>query len=107
MKDERLYLGHIREAINDAKAYAALDEPGFITDRMRQDAIIRKLEVIDEAVKQLSEPTRSRRAEIPWKQVAGMRDGAARHHGRRLHAKAISVDRIESNPYRQVRSLGS
>lgn len=46
----------------------------FVADRMRQDAIIRKLEVIGEAVKQLSEATRNRRAEIPWRQIAGMRD---------------------------------
>lgn len=41
---------------------------------MRQDAIIRKLEIIGEAVKQLSAETRARRPEIPWKQIAGMRD---------------------------------
>lgn len=41
---------------------------------MRQDAIIRKLEIIGEAVKQLSAETRARRPKIPWKQIAGMRD---------------------------------
>jgi hypothetical protein len=33
-------------------------EQGFLADRMRQDAIIRKLEVIGEAVKQLTDATR-------------------------------------------------
>ncbi|MDP1571027.1 MAG: DUF86 domain-containing protein [Vicinamibacterales bacterium] len=74
MKDERLYLGHIQEAIADIRIYAAVGEPVFLGDRMRQDAIIRKLEVIGEAVKQLSEPTRRRHPEIPWRQIAGMRD---------------------------------
>ncbi|WP_418001395.1 DUF86 domain-containing protein [Luteitalea pratensis] len=37
---------------------------------MRQDAIIRKLEIIGEAVKQLSEATRAQRPEIPWKRIA-------------------------------------
>jgi uncharacterized protein with HEPN domain len=41
---------------------------------MRQDATLRKLEVIGQAVKNLSEPTKLRRPEIPWKQIAGMRD---------------------------------
>ena len=45
-----------------------------MADRMRQDAIIRKLEIIGEAVKQISDATRQRRPEIPWKQIAGMRD---------------------------------
>jgi hypothetical protein len=40
---------------------------------MRQDATLRKLEVIGQAVKNLSERTKSREPEIPWKQIAGMR----------------------------------
>ena len=45
-----------------------------MAERMRQDAVIRKLEVIGEAVKQLSNATKASRPEIPWKQIAGMRD---------------------------------
>ena len=41
---------------------------------MRQDATLRKLEIIGQAVKSLSDETRSRGPEIPWKQIAGMRD---------------------------------
>ena len=74
MKDERIYLGHIRDAISDIRAYASVGEEVFLADFMRQDAIIRKLEIIGEAVKQLSEATRAQRPEIPWKRIAGMRD---------------------------------
>jgi len=74
VKDERLYLGHIREAIADIRAYAAVGEGAFLSDRMRQDAIIRKLEVVGEAVKHLSQATRSHRPEMPWREIAGMRD---------------------------------
>lgn len=74
MKDEQIYLGHIRQAIADIRTYAATDERAFWADRMRQDAIIRKLEVIGEAVKHLSDETRERQPTIPWKQIAGMRD---------------------------------
>ena len=45
-----------------------------MADRIRQDAIIRKLEIVGEAVKRFSDATRARRPEIPWKQIAGMRD---------------------------------
>jgi uncharacterized protein with HEPN domain len=41
---------------------------------MRQDATLRKLEIVGQAVKHLSEGTKSKRSEIPWKQIAGMRD---------------------------------
>jgi len=36
--------------------------------------VIRKLEVIGEAVKGISGDTRARHPEIPWRQIAGMRD---------------------------------
>lgn len=72
MKDERIYLEHIRDAIIDIRAYASVGEEAFLADRMRQDAIIRKLEIIGEAVKRLSEATRAQRPEIPWKRIAGM-----------------------------------
>ncbi|MEO7274851.1 MAG: DUF86 domain-containing protein [Vicinamibacterales bacterium] len=74
MKNERVYLRHVQDAIDDLRAYASVGEEAFLVDRMRQDAIIRKLEIIGEAVQQLSEETRGRRREVPWRQVAGMRD---------------------------------
>ena len=74
MKDERVYLGHVRDAINDIKSYAAVGEAAFLADRMRQDAVIRKLEIVGEAVKRISETTRALQPDIPWKQIAGMRD---------------------------------
>jgi uncharacterized protein with HEPN domain len=40
VKDDRVYLGHIREAIQDIKQYAAVGRGAFMVDRMRQDAVI-------------------------------------------------------------------
>lgn len=71
MKDERFYLGHIRDAISDIEKYASVGRDAFMADRMRQDAVIRKLEIVGEAVKRLSVDIRNRRPEIPWKQIAG------------------------------------
>ena len=74
MKDDRVYLQHIREALQDIAAYCGSDHGAFLDDRMRQDATLRKLEVIGQGVKNLSEDAKSRQPEIPWKQIAGMRD---------------------------------
>ena len=41
---------------------------------MQQDAVIRQLEVIGEAVKQLSVTARESTPKIPWRDIAGMRD---------------------------------
>ena len=49
MKDERVYLGHIRDAIKDIEEYTSVGRDPFMAERMRQDAVIRKLEIIGEA----------------------------------------------------------
>lgn len=74
MSEDRIYLLHVRDAIADIFVYAETGEDAFLRETMRQDAIIRKLEVIGEAVKQLSDNTRNARPDIPWRRVAGMRD---------------------------------
>ena len=74
MKDDRIYLRHILEAIHDIQQYASVGRDRFMADKMRQDASIRKLEVIGEVVKNLSDATKERQPEIPWRRIAGMRD---------------------------------
>jgi hypothetical protein len=58
VKDDAIYLGHIRDAIADIANYTAAGRDEFMADRMRQDAVIRKLEIIGEAVKRLSDSTK-------------------------------------------------
>jgi uncharacterized protein with HEPN domain len=74
VKDDRVYLEHIRDALNDIATYTGAGRDVFFAERMRQDATLRKLQVIGQAVKNLSDDTRSRQPHIPWKQIAGMRD---------------------------------
>ncbi len=51
-----------------------INEDDFIRDSLIQDAVIRNLEVIGEAVKKLDNDFRSEHSQIPWKNIAGMRD---------------------------------
>lgn len=46
----------------------------FEHDAMRESAVIRQLEVIGEAVKRVSADFRAAHPEIPWREMAGMRD---------------------------------
>ena len=50
------------------------DRDVFGTDLMCQSAVIRQLEIIGEATKRLSATFRGDHPEIPWRQMAGMRD---------------------------------
>ena len=74
MKDDLVYVLHIRDSIIRIKDYTSTGQASFMSESIRQDATIRNLEIIGEAVKQLSMDTREAHPEIPWKQIAGMRD---------------------------------
>lgn len=64
MSRDRLRLLHIRDAIERIHSYATSQER-FLQDPMVQDAVIRNLEVIGEAAKQLSPETIATRPDIP------------------------------------------
>jgi uncharacterized protein with HEPN domain len=51
VKDERVYLGRIRDAINDIEEYTSVGRDAVMAERMRHDAVIRKLEIIGEAAR--------------------------------------------------------
>lgn len=74
MKDDRVYLAHILEAVERILAYSEDGEATFRRELKTQDAIIRNLQVMGEAVKKVSAATRAAHSEIPWKDIAGMRD---------------------------------
>ena len=74
MKDDGAYLQHIRDAANRILSYTKAGQASFIADTKTQDAVIRNFEIIGEAAKNLSETTRSKRTDIPWRQITGMRD---------------------------------
>lgn len=74
-KDPSIFLAHIVESIDAIEGYAAgqtLDT--FLNSPKDQDAVIRRLEVIGEAVKNLPEDFKRAHPEIPWGKIAGMRN---------------------------------
>lgn len=65
----------IREAINRITTYVTGQTYfSFVADTKTQDAVIRNLEILGEATKNLSESLRSQFANVPWKSMAGVRD---------------------------------
>lgn len=74
MKDDKVYLLHIRDAIRRIRDYTTEGKEAFLEDQETQDAVVRNLEIIGEAVKKLSATARQKGPEIPSKRIAGMRD---------------------------------
>jgi len=71
---DRLYLESIRDCMERIAEYTANGEDAFMASRLIQDGVIRNLEVIGEATKNLSSELRDANPAIPWRQIAGMRD---------------------------------
>ena len=79
-KDPQVFLAHIIDAVACIRDYTRDGESAFFADRKTQDAVIRNLEIIGEAVKQLPLELTARHPDIPWKDVAGMRDQLIHHY---------------------------
>jgi uncharacterized protein with HEPN domain len=74
-KNPKILIGHILDSIQDIEKYANhTTKEKFVGMKMMQDAIIRRIEIIGEAVKNLSLPFRKLYPHIEWKDMAGMRD---------------------------------
>lgn len=80
MNGDRSYLLHIRDAIGSIREYTDGGREDFFMRKMVQDAVIRNLEIIGEASKQLSDGAKAQQPEVPWKEVAGMRDVLIHHY---------------------------
>lgn len=74
-KDPKIFLQHILESILDIESYSRkLTKEKFFKKKETQDAIIRKIEIIGEAVKNLPIEFQRKHSKIDWRQIAGMRD---------------------------------
>jgi uncharacterized protein with HEPN domain len=74
MKDDRVYLLHILDSVGRILDYTRDGRDAFMADTKTQDAVIRNIEIIGEATKNLSDALKAAHTDIPWKQIAGMRD---------------------------------
>ena len=74
-RGDREFLLDIIEACNriiDFTKDMSYDE--FAEDIKTQDAVLRNIEIIGEAVKNISDELKNKHSEIEWKKIAGMRD---------------------------------
>ena len=75
MKDDKLYLIHIRECIERIESYVgAGGEETFMASTLVQDAVLRNLQVMAESTQRLSDALKSAHPEVDWRQIAGFRN---------------------------------
>ncbi|MFQ5710744.1 MAG: DUF86 domain-containing protein [Candidatus Geothermarchaeales archaeon] len=74
-KDPKILIEHVLECIERIEEYMkGITKDEFFNSTQLQDAVIRRIEIIGEAVKNIPVEIKDRYPGIPWKPIAGMRD---------------------------------
>ena len=74
-KDIKIFLEHILDSVKLIEEYIKdKDEEEFLNSRQLQDAVIRRIEIIGEAIRNIPIDIRERFKDIPWRNIIGMRD---------------------------------
>jgi uncharacterized protein with HEPN domain len=113
IKDDRLYLIHIKECIDRIERYSSKGRAGFLADTMAQDAIVRNLQTLAESTQRLSDATKQKTPEVDWRAIAGFRNVVVHDYlgvdleqvwrilqqdlpGFKIHIEALLIDLGES-----------
>ncbi len=74
-KDPLVFIGHVRDAIQLIEKFTeGHTKEKFLQDELVQSAVVRQIEIIGEATKNISEQFRKKYPQIPWSDIARMRD---------------------------------
>lgn len=74
-RDLGLFIDDIIESVDKIEAYlASIGEDEFYSDSEKQDAVLRRMEIIGEATKNIPEGFRDKYPDVPWQKMAGLRD---------------------------------
>jgi uncharacterized protein with HEPN domain len=74
-KDVNIFIEHILESIKLIETYTSrISKEEFLKSKQIQDAVMRRLEIIGEATKNIPVKFREEHPDMPWREITGMRD---------------------------------
>ena len=80
-RSDQEFLSDMQEAIKRIESYTNdMDYAKFMKDIKTQDAVVRNLEIIGEAVKNISQGLQTKHKEVVWKDLAKVRDKLIHHY---------------------------
>ena len=75
IRDINPFIEDILQNIKDIESFSkGLTKGKFLKNKLKQNAIIRSLEIIGEAVKNIPDSFRAAHPKVPWRRIAGFRD---------------------------------
>jgi uncharacterized protein with HEPN domain len=80
MRRDDLFLQDMVKACDKIAIYIKDGQEVFMVNMLVQDAVIRNLEIIGEACKNIPEDFRLSNPHIPWRRIAGTRDRLIHHY---------------------------
>ena len=80
-KEPIIFVEHIIENIKDIESFTKkIKKESFLENKEKQNAVIRSLEIIGEAVKNIPQSIKIKYFKTPWKEIAGTRDKISHHY---------------------------
>lgn len=74
-RKDKFYIQHIVGSIETIEEFVGnVGFEDFLKDKLLQNGVIRELEIIGEAVTNLSDGFKNNLPDIPWRDIAGMRN---------------------------------
>ena len=80
-KSDLVFLEHILDCIEAIEEFSKnITKKELVSNRLKRSAIVREIEIIGEAVKNISQSLKDKHKEIEWKDIAGTRDKMIHHY---------------------------
>jgi len=74
VKDDRLYLIHIREAVEWIEDYTREGKEAFLADHKTQDAVLRNLHTLAESTQRISRELKDKCPQVDWRTLSAFRN---------------------------------